>query len=124
MARRGESIYKRKDGRREARYAHGKNEQGKTVYRSVYGKSYSEVKSKRIQALKAADTYEAVPFSQILTAWLDSNRIRIKEQSYQKFRSCIEKHLLPEMGRVDVQRIYAASKYAHSKQYSQAQRND
>lgn len=111
MARRGESIYKRKDGRWEARYAYGKNEQGKTVYRSVYGKSYSEVKNKRIQALKAADTYkpalEAVPFSQILTAWLDSNRIRIKEQSYQKYRSCIEKHILPEMGRVDIHQITA-----------------
>ena len=76
MARRGESVYKRKDGRWEARYAYSKNAQGKTIYRSVYGKSYSEVKNKRIQALKVADACkqpasEAIPFSQSLAlGWI------------------------------------------------------
>lgn len=50
MARRGENIFKRKDGRWEARYVSGKNEFGKTRYASVYGKSYREVKEKREKA--------------------------------------------------------------------------
>ena len=46
-------------------------------------------------------------FLTVLSAWLDSNRIRIKAQSYQKYRFCIEKHILPDMGRIDVHLITA-----------------
>lgn len=43
MGRRGESIFRRKDGRWEARYPLGKDvTTGKTKYRSVYGDTYSE----------------------------------------------------------------------------------
>ena len=45
MARRGENIYKRKDGRWEGRYKCGFNESGKAKYCSVYGHSYAEVRS-------------------------------------------------------------------------------
>ena len=37
MARRGENIYKRKDGRWEGRYKNGLQSDGKTRYSSVYG---------------------------------------------------------------------------------------
>lgn len=54
MARRGENIYKRKDGRWEGRYKNGFKSDGKTKYSSIYGKSYAEVRSALIQA--CADT--------------------------------------------------------------------
>ena len=41
MARKGENIYKRKDGRWEARYIVSRDENGRAKYRSVYAKSYS-----------------------------------------------------------------------------------
>ena len=41
MPRKGENIYKRRDGRWEGRY---KTETAK--YRSIYGKTYQEVKTK------------------------------------------------------------------------------
>jgi hypothetical protein len=44
MPRHGENIRKRKDGRWEARYAASHDHNGKTVYKSVYGNSYEEVK--------------------------------------------------------------------------------
>lgn len=44
MPKKGERIYKRNDGRWEGRYRSGINRDGKSVYRSVYGKSYYEVK--------------------------------------------------------------------------------
>lgn len=37
MARTGENIYRRKDGRYEARYIAERDERGKAVYKSVYG---------------------------------------------------------------------------------------
>lgn len=44
MPRRGENIYKRKDGRWEGRYIKGHDINGKAQYGYVYGKTYSEVK--------------------------------------------------------------------------------
>ena len=41
MARKGENIFKRKDGRWEGRYIKSR-ENGKAVYGYVFGKSYSE----------------------------------------------------------------------------------
>ena len=42
MSRRGESIYKRKDGRWEARYIHH-YENGVAKYRYLYAHSYAKV---------------------------------------------------------------------------------
>ena len=46
MARQGENIRKRKDGRWEGRYLVYDQEKEKKVYRSVYAKSYEEVRQK------------------------------------------------------------------------------
>ena len=46
MARKGENIYKRKDGRWEGRYIKSRSSTGKANYGYVYAKSYREVKAK------------------------------------------------------------------------------
>lgn len=46
MPKRGENIRKRKDGRWEGRLIIGYNEKGKSVYKSIYGKTYLEAKKK------------------------------------------------------------------------------
>ena len=40
MARKGENIYKRKDGRWEARFILSHDKDGHAKYRSVYARSY------------------------------------------------------------------------------------
>jgi len=50
MARRGENIYLRKDGRYEGRCVKGRKEDGKIIYHFVYGKTLSECKHKLTQA--------------------------------------------------------------------------
>ena len=47
MARHGENIRKRADGRWEARILTGYKENGKAQYKYLYGKSYREVKEKK-----------------------------------------------------------------------------
>ena len=42
MARKGENIYKRKDGRWEGRYIKSRSSTGKANYGYVYAKSYRE----------------------------------------------------------------------------------
>lgn len=46
MAKRGDNIRKRKDGRWEGRYKKGRAVDGRIIYGSVYGKTYKEVKEK------------------------------------------------------------------------------
>jgi len=44
MARKGENIRKRKDGRWEARYQKGRKADGSILYGYIYGKKYTDVK--------------------------------------------------------------------------------
>ena len=46
MPRRGENIYKRKDGRWEGRYIKFSAADGKAKYGFIYSKTYAEVKTK------------------------------------------------------------------------------
>ncbi len=46
MARRGNNIYKRKDGRYEGRVPVGYHKNGKIRYKSVYTRTLAEVKQK------------------------------------------------------------------------------
>lgn len=48
MPRRGENIFKRKDGRWEARYIKGIALDGTKRYGSVYARTYKEVKKRQI----------------------------------------------------------------------------
>ena len=48
MARKETNIYKRKDGRWEARYVKEIGLDGKKRYGSVYGASYTEAQQKRL----------------------------------------------------------------------------
>ena len=53
MPRKGENIYKRKDGRWEARYIYSFKEDGSPRYRSIYAADYLTVKkSKMMQGEK------------------------------------------------------------------------
>ena len=54
MARHGENIRKREDGRWEARYQMSDAAKGRKIYRSVYGSTYEEAKQKRADAVRMA----------------------------------------------------------------------
>ncbi len=50
--RRGSNIRQRADGRFEARYVKGRDQRGRAVYASCYGRTYEEAERKRAEALK------------------------------------------------------------------------
>lgn len=56
MPRKGENIYRRKDGRWEGRYIESRTSSGKARYKSVYGKSYREAKAKLLEAAASKHT--------------------------------------------------------------------
>lgn len=61
MQKKGEHIHKRKDGLWESRYRSGTDKNGRAVYRSVYGKSYGEVRKKLSQFIESS--IEAAPLT-------------------------------------------------------------
>ncbi len=93
MARKGNNIYHRADGRWEGRYYYN----GKK-YRSVYGKSYTEAKAK-LNKLRNEVLVPSVRcvllVVDILKMWLEAHRPSIKESSYASYRHKLEKHLEP-----------------------------
>ena len=99
MARRGENIYKRKDGRWEGRYKCGYNDNRKAKYHSVYGHSYAEVRSK-LAPLKASVTalYSVcrLTVKELFTEWLSAVKLRVKSSTYANYQMKVEKHILPE----------------------------
>lgn len=101
MARRGENIYKRKDGRWEGRYKSGYNDFGKAKYSSVYGHSYAEVRSKLVP-LKARDPVVQVTcrmtVKELFSEWLPAAKLRVKSSTYANYKMKVEKHILPEFG--------------------------
>jgi len=102
--RRGENIYKRKDGRWEARYIKGRNEKGQLIYGSCYGKTYSEAKAKkRINETERcrSSTLPSKPvpsFERICDEWLQHNHLRLKESTFVKYRSIVKKYIIPALG--------------------------
>lgn len=99
MARHGENIRKRKDGRWEARYQIIDVTRGKKLYRSVYGSSYAEVKEKRAAAMQEQENPEdtapctAVRFSQAAEEWLAEIAGKRKYSTYIKYRNIYKTHL-------------------------------
>lgn len=97
MSKRGENIYKRKDGRWEGRYKSGYKQDGTAKYISIYGKCYADVK-KRLSAAKSLleiqTTSCCLTVTELFTDWLLSIRHKVKESTYVNYKMKMEKHTL------------------------------
>ena len=86
MARRGENIHKRKDGRWEGRYIKARTSEGKIQWGYVYGTVYAEVKRVLIQKKAEAGFYNLkrtdLIFEALAEVWLHSLKNGIKESTY------------------------------------------
>ena len=111
MSKKGENIYKRKDGRWEGRYIKLYDADGKAKYGYLYGKTYGETKTK-LQEKQAQICRGQLPqvskialYSDILTAWLQSTRINVKESTYVRYKQLIDRHIIPPLGKYVVGKI-------------------
>ncbi len=123
MPKRGENIYKRKDGRWEGRYHKG-HIGGKIQYGYVYAKTYKEVKDKLLTRAGSMtkknniegdafciqpDVQEMQPesflgavkeksFREIADEWIDFFKPQLKESSNVRYRNILNLYLLPCFG--------------------------
>jgi len=103
MARHGERIHKRKDGRWEGRYKTGNDENGRTLYSSVYGKTYSEAKQKLSEVEKGIIDQKGIyknknTLSYAIEQWFVTNKQAFKRSTAHKYEYLIKKHILPALG--------------------------
>ena len=106
MARRGENIRKRKDGRWEGRYIKACTPEGKIQWGYIYGMAYTAVKQILIQKKAEAGFYNLkrtnLTFEAPTEVWLHSLRNSIKESSYAHYSYTLHKYLLPFLSKVSV----------------------
>ena len=96
MPKRGNNIYKRKDGRWEARYVKGISADGKKLYGSVYGKTYTEAKDKQVLfILNRLSTHKLtdISLSGLTHEWLNHIKNTVKKSTYQKYCSIVKNHI-------------------------------
>lgn len=105
MSRRGENIYKRKDGRYEGRYVIGKTPAGRTRFGYVYARQYAEVramllqrKAERLQADRPSSAYHGT-LADWMERWMEDELLdSVKESSWQTYRNLLTRHLMPRLG--------------------------
>ena len=113
MARRGENIFRRKDGRWEARvFEHREN--GNKIYRSLYGKSYTEVKAKKeeyygtVYQVATPAAKKLATFAHLAECWLSAVRGTVKESSYTRYYRNVHSYLVPAIGKYAISGIDSA----------------
>ncbi|MCD8380106.1 MAG: site-specific integrase [Lachnospiraceae bacterium] len=126
MGKRGENIRMRADGRWEARIVVGKNAAGRTEYKYLYGRTYQEVRKRKMEFLltqfvpkepiteqhpvnseharvtntPAKDEAEEaqISFREAACGWLDAKKPTVKESSFSYYTIMLNNFLLPAFG--------------------------
>lgn len=102
MSKKGENIYKRKDGRWEGRYVKARTSTGKIVYGYVYAKTYREAKTK-LHEKRSTNIIQAIStkiqndnlFSTVAASWFENAKTQIKESTRNKYQNMLNSYILP-----------------------------
>lgn len=114
MARKGDNIYRRKDGRWEGRYIKGYSPNSKPIFGYIYGREYQEVKqklkAKKIEFGRGPIIGPAWEGSGKLESWaehwLDSYVLStIKSTTFHSYTVTVQNHIRPLLGEVQLSQI-------------------
>lgn len=102
--RRGENIYKRKDGRWEGRYKKGYKSNGQIKYGYIYGKTFHEVRIK-LYSMKAyyltqQEIYgsTSIPLEEWGLSWLKDIQQEVKPSTYSSYHHKLKKYVFAFIG--------------------------
>lgn len=109
MARRGENIHKRKDGRWEGRYIKARTPDRRICWGYVYGTTYAEVKQRLIHKKSEYGGFQLtdahLTFTELAEAWLQSVKCGLKESTCAHYQYTLYKYVLPILGTVPISRL-------------------
>lgn len=104
MPKRGENIYKRKDGRWEGRYIRGRSPSGRAEYGYVYASSYRECRTKRQKCLdacqKAPMKASSLTLDQAAERFLADKQDKLKQSTLARYAYMLEHYILPAFGAI------------------------
>ena len=104
MPKRGENIYKRKDGRWEGRYIRGHSPSGRAEYGYVYASSYRECRTKRQKCLdacqKAPMKASSLTLDQAAERFLADKQDKLKQSTLARYAYMLEHYILPAFGAI------------------------
>ena len=108
--RTGQNIYKRRDGRWEARVPLGKKADGRPYFKYLYASTYREVllqknNYEKMISLKNTQVVSMAMFSDAAYNWLLNSARRWKPSTYIKYKNCLEKYILPRWKKLYVRNI-------------------
>lgn len=110
--KKGENIYKRKDGRWEGRYIKQRTPKNKIIYGYIYGKQYSEVKEKlTIIKARSLSSNFSLPvyeksFEDFIGNWMMTTvKYDVKPTTYSNYARLIKRHIIPNLGSLKLQKI-------------------
>ncbi len=102
MARHGENIHKRKDGRWEGRYIKARTPDKRIHWGYVYGTTYADVKQILVRKKAEYGLYQLtdtrLTFAELAEIWLQSIKCGLKESTYAHYRYTLHKYILPILG--------------------------
>ena len=102
MSKKGENIYKRKDGRWEGRYIQTYDFFEKPKYGHVYARTYTEVKKKLLKRQTARkdekmQNCQHIQYNNILDSWLFLVKLKVKESTLARYIGLIDRHIRPDL---------------------------
>lgn len=115
MSRRGENIRKRKDGRWEGRYIEHSGNISRS--RSVYAKTYHEVRKKLAQAkvkdsanqsiYSSKEKTSALTLNQVAEEWLTEVQNTCKSSTFVKYKNVYTHHIKKNFGNISLHSLEA-----------------
>lgn len=111
MPKRGENIYKRKDGRWEGRYIRGRSPSGRAEYGYVYAGSYRECRAKRQKCLDACReapvAASSLTLNQAAERFLADKQDDLKRSTLARYTYVLKHYILPVFGAVLLSQLTA-----------------
>ncbi len=103
MSKKGENIYRRQDGRWEARYVRGRKMDGSILYGYCYAQTYGEAKAQMELAQAGLITgnepvHNHLRMCTICVNWEHSLAGRVKNASLVKYDTILRLHVVPAVG--------------------------
>ena len=109
MAKRGENIRKRKDGRWEGRYIKGRKADRTAIWGYIYGHSYNEVKEKltikKMEVQQFTLNVDNPTFSELSRTWESSIFLGVKSSTAAHYHYTLQHYILPVLGPYRVQAL-------------------
>lgn len=108
MPRRGNNIYKRKDGRWEGRIRKENILPGESGYKYVYGKTYGEVKKKMEtvrQSLKKNRCDCHMTIEEAVNLWIQEKQDYWKVTTFSAYGNLARKYVIPILGNCKVSKV-------------------